>query len=273
MARSPNDDRSDSMNPNNDAYLASESNRANQIGANDDDDDDSPRRSSGSYFSNYSAPIVAASPPRVMDVEVVIPPPPVRVQGLYLLIVSKGEKQRRIKVDAGTIEEAVNDAKTIWDRMPLAYLALYDKKNIYIEESRSKRFSLDLVQSVAALAELEKLISLASSKTNSARRSLNSDIGSRYGQHALEQFLERSGSCYAALQGLRAERSERIEKLRASGYSVSEETALEFGQEGRLTQVVDANAQWVLDFQSGKAQIDPLVEAFSRPERILNVKT
>lgn len=38
MARSSNDDRSDSMNPNNDSYWASESNRDNQIG--DDDGND-----------------------------------------------------------------------------------------------------------------------------------------------------------------------------------------------------------------------------------------
>lgn len=273
MGRSSNDDRSDSMNPNNDAYWASESNRENQLGIDDDDYDDSPCRSSGGYVSYYAAPVAPTPVSKVVDVEVVCPPPPERVQGLYLLTVAKDEKQRRIKVDAGTVEEAINDAKAIWDRLPLAYIALYDKENIYIEESRSKRFSQEVVQSIAALAELEKLISLAASKTRAGRRSLDGDIGSRYGQHMLERSLESYGSCYAALQGLRAERVEKIEALRARGYSVSEETALEFGQEGRLTQVVQANAQWVRDFQSGKAQIDPLVEAFSRPDRILNVKT
>jgi hypothetical protein len=272
MARSPNDDRSDSMNPNNAAYDASERNRANQIGASDDDDyDDSPGRSSGSYFSYYPDPIAPASAPRVTEVELIIPPLPVRVQGLYLLIVSKDEKQRRIKVDAGAIEEAVNDAKAIWDRLPLAYLALYDKENIYIENSRSKRFSPDVVQSIVELEELEKLISLASDNVSSARRSLNSDTW-RYGQQGLGRFLESYGSCYAALQGLRAERSERIEELHARGYTVTEKTAREFGQEGKLTRVVDANAQWVRDFQSGKATIDALSDAFYRPERILNVK-
>ncbi|MBC3917101.1 hypothetical protein H8L32_06410 [Undibacterium sp. CY18W] len=38
MGRNSNDDRSDSMNPNNDAYHASEANRNNQIGAYDDDE-------------------------------------------------------------------------------------------------------------------------------------------------------------------------------------------------------------------------------------------
>lgn len=42
MARDPNDDRSDSMNPNNDAYWASETNRDNQLG--DDDDYQPPAR-------------------------------------------------------------------------------------------------------------------------------------------------------------------------------------------------------------------------------------
>lgn len=38
MGRSSNDDRSDSMNPNNDAYWASEANRDNQLGRDDDDE-------------------------------------------------------------------------------------------------------------------------------------------------------------------------------------------------------------------------------------------
>lgn len=273
MARTPNDDRSDSMNPNNPAYDASESNRANQLGANfDDDDDDSPGRSSGSSFSYYSEPMEPASPPVVEELELIIPPQPVRVSGLYLLIVSNDETRKCVKVDAGAIEEAVNDAKTIWDSRPLAYLALYDKKNIYVERTRSKQFSPDVLQSIVELGELEKLISFASDKTSSARRSLNSDTGSRYGQQTLVRFLECYGACYSALQGLRAERSERIEELRARGSGVTEETAREFGQEGKLTQVVDANAQWVRDFQSGKARIDPIADAFFRPERILDVK-
>jgi hypothetical protein len=39
MSGNSNDDRSDSMNPNNDAYHASESNRNGQIGGGFDDDD------------------------------------------------------------------------------------------------------------------------------------------------------------------------------------------------------------------------------------------
>jgi len=37
MDRSPNDDRSDSMNPNNDAYDASEENREEQLAENEKD--------------------------------------------------------------------------------------------------------------------------------------------------------------------------------------------------------------------------------------------
>jgi hypothetical protein len=40
MSRNSNDDRSDSMNPNNDAYHASEANHNNQIGGYGDDVDD-----------------------------------------------------------------------------------------------------------------------------------------------------------------------------------------------------------------------------------------
>ena len=37
MGRTPNDDRSDSMNPNNDAYQASLDNHANQLNPNNDE--------------------------------------------------------------------------------------------------------------------------------------------------------------------------------------------------------------------------------------------
>lgn len=44
MGRTPNDDRSDSLNPNNDAYEDSQDNRSNQLNPNNDayqGDDDS----------------------------------------------------------------------------------------------------------------------------------------------------------------------------------------------------------------------------------------
>ncbi|WP_153139310.1 hypothetical protein [Paraburkholderia agricolaris] len=271
MARSPNDDRSDSMNPNNPAYDASEDNRLNQIGANYDDYDDLPARSSGLSFSYYSKQIEPASSPQVVELEVIVPPQPVRVPGLNLLIVSNDGKRKSVKVDAGDIEEAVNDAATIWDSRPLVYLALYDKKNVYVERTRSKQFSPEVLRSIVELGELEELITLAADQTSSARRGL-SDTESRYGRQAPVQALERYGACYSALQGLRAERSVRIEELHARGYGVTEETAQKFAQEGKLTQVVDASAQLVRDLQSGKTRLDPIAEAFSRSERILDVK-
>lgn len=53
MSRNSNDDRSDSMNPNNDAYHASEANHHNQIGAYDDDDDVSPVDYSEAAMQKY----------------------------------------------------------------------------------------------------------------------------------------------------------------------------------------------------------------------------
>jgi hypothetical protein len=155
------------------------------------------------------------------------------------------------------------------DSKPLAYLALYDKDNIYLEKTRSKQFSPDVLRSIIELAELEELISLASDATRSARRILGSDAVARYGQRVPTRFIESYGACYSALQGLRAERSERIEKLRARSCDVTEETARDLGQEGKLSQVVNSKAQWVRDFQSGKAPSDSISEVFFRPERIL----
>jgi hypothetical protein len=272
MARTPNDDRSDSMNPNNDAYDASESNRLNQIGASDDDDDDyaSPRRTFGSSIWGYSQPAKPAASPQEVVLEIVVKQP-VHVPGLYMTIVSNDKKRRLIKVDAQTIEEAVGHAATVWDTKPVAFVALYDKENVYLEQSRSIPFSADVLKAILALEELEALIDYAADMTKRARISLNSASDSAYRQKPPPHLLEAYGGYYSALQGLRTERSERIEELRAKGCVVTDETVRELAQEGLLTQAADAGAQWVRDFQSGKARTDPMM-ALHRPERILDVK-
>jgi len=275
MARTSNDDRSDSTNPNNPAYDASERNGKNQTSANDDDSDWSPRLGSAALPS-YSEPVFSPRACRAEQeevvLEVIVRPHKVRVLGLYLLIISNEEKRRCIKVDAASIEEAVGDAERIWTSRPLAYLALYDKASIYLEQTRARQFSPDALQSVVELDELENLISFASAHASFARASLTSVASSPHGQHALGRFLESYGASYSALQGLRAERSGRIEALRAGGYDVTEETAGEFGKAGRLAQLVNDNAQWVRDFQSGQAQSDSITASLSRPKRVLDVQ-
>jgi hypothetical protein len=272
MARTPNDDRSDSMNPNNSAYDASESNRLNQIGAYDDDDDDLQVSSSGSSFSYCSQPIEPAIGTQVMELEVIVPSPPVRVHGLNLLVISNNGKAKAIKVDAGSIEEAVDDTTTIFHEEQVAYVALYDKRNIYVELTRSKQFAPDALKSLPELHQLEELIAFAAKRFSSARSTLNSAAESSSGRQALGRFLESYGSCYSALQGLRAERSERIEELRAKGSNVTEETAPELEREAKLSEIVTAKAQWVRDFQSGKVRLDAIGDVFTRTERILDVK-
>ncbi|WP_244807576.1 hypothetical protein [Caballeronia zhejiangensis] len=275
MAGTSNDDLSGSMNPNNPAYDAIERNRKNQISANDDDGDWSPRLGSQALSSSsepVSSPRACRAEQEEVVLEAIVRPHKVRVLGLYLLIISGDEKRRCIKVDAASIEEAVGDAERIWTSRPLAYLALYDKASIYLEQTRARQFSPDVLQSVVELDELENLISFASAHASFARASLTTVACSPHGQNALGRFLESYGASYSALQGLRAERSGRIKALRAGGYDVTEETAGEFGKAGRLAQVVNANAQWVRDFQSGQAQNDRIAAALSRPERVLDVK-
>lgn len=58
MSKNSNDDRRTSMNPNNDAYHASEANHNNQIGAYDDDDlelSESGKQRRALYFEAQSA--------------------------------------------------------------------------------------------------------------------------------------------------------------------------------------------------------------------------
>jgi hypothetical protein len=203
---------------------------------------------------------------------VIVSSPRVGVQGLSMLIVSYDGNKKTIKVDAGGIEEAVNDATTIFHEKTLAYVALYDKKNIYIELARSKQFDPDVLESLLGFYRLEELIAFAAKRTNSAWDGLNSGAKSPYGRQELGRLLESYGSCYSALQALRAERSERIEEFRAKGFNVTEETAPALEREAKLAQMVAASAQWVRDYQSGKAKIDAISIAFMPSERILDVK-
>lgn len=195
---------------------------------------------------------------------------PVRVSGLYMTIVSNDKKRRLIKVDAQTIEEAVGHAATVWDTKPVAFVALYDEKNVYLEQSRSIPFSADVLKAILALEELEALIDYAADMTKRARFSLNS-ASDAYRQKPSPHLLEAYGGYYSALQGLRAERSERIEELRAKGCVITDEIVRQLAQEGLLAQAADAGAQWVRDFQSGKVPTDPMM-ALRSFERILDVK-
>lgn len=74
MGRSSNDDRSDNMNPNNEAYWASEANRAHQLGDDNDNDEGeysasgSGTRTHHSYMADPPAPSVAPANSLVPDV-------------------------------------------------------------------------------------------------------------------------------------------------------------------------------------------------------------
>lgn len=184
-----------------------------------------------------------------------------------MLIVSTNEKKQRIRVDARNIEEAIGDAKALWNDNPLAYLVLYDRKSIYMEETRAETFPAGVKQTIASLADLEDLIARANSLTSAARRSMDSE-SIRGDRHWLEKNLAHYGACAAAVQGLRAEREERIADLRMQGYNVTKESAGEFGLSGKLAQLVEDNAQFVQQFQAGKANLDPIVEAFIPHKRI-----
>jgi hypothetical protein len=273
MGRSSNDDRSDSMNPNNDAYWASEENHRNQTGYYDDDESvSSATQSSTSPKLTIQSFPLESSGPRIMDVEVVCPPIPVRIRGVHMLAVGENGEMRRFKVNAPSIEEAVNDAANLCKAKPLTYFAVYDREVIYFEHSKAKFYPTEVRQAMEYLEKLEQLIHEAGRNTAGWRRDLDKDVqieGRQIGHfHA---NLEKFGGSLAAEQCFRAEREERLQALRALGINATVENAKEIGKEGRMARLLSAWPQWVRDYQAGKAKEDAVIEAMLPSLRIMEI--
>jgi hypothetical protein len=273
MGRSSNDDRSDSMNPNNDAYWASEENHRNQTGYYDDDESGSStaQSSTSPKLTIQSFPHEPGEP-RIMDVEVVCPAPPVRIRGVHMLAVNENGEMRRYKVDASSVEEAVSDAANLCKIKPVTYFAVYDRESIYFEHSKAKFYPTEVRQAMEYLEKLEQLIYEAAFIVAGYRRELVKEvqIEGRQNSH-FHTKMEQFGGAVAAEQSFKAEREERLQALRALGINATVENAKEIGKEGRMARVLSAWPQWVRDYQAGKAKEDAVIEGMLPSLRVMDM--
>jgi len=223
MSRRPNDDRSDSKNPNNSAYWASQSNHAKQTGAGADyeDEDFSPAHI---VRSSVGAQQPLTSQPRAIEVYVTSP---VRmtVRGLNLLCISERKSQERhIIVDSPSIDDAVREAQVLWDAGGWSYLALYEEAKeggrVHLELCGDVLVPDAFVKEVCALGDLNGLVRMTEGGVAEARRALDSCAG-RERSHGVMAAIKEFGAWTAALDALQIELNDKLAGLAERGLDLS----------------------------------------------------
>lgn len=272
MGRSSNDDRSDSMNPNNDAYSASEENHRNQTGRNDDDDEliqSHPLFSSTP--SHYQAPQQKEPTVKETNLSVVISSVPKGIGNVFLYLVQQNQTEKKIKVDTTDLDTAINEARVLWDSGAFAFLALYGKDHTYFEKSNVSEFPCDISNKLSYIGDMEELIKIADKYLKSARIPLDKCLGQSE-NHNMAMCIKEFGSWKAAGDALRYERNQRLQEIRKQGFKISEESIQEAVLAAKIALKVTVCAKWICDFQQGKIQSDPLMDAFQMREKICDIK-
>ncbi len=261
MSRHPNDDRSDSKNPNNSAYWASQSNHRNQTGGDDDYDDGgfSPPRTFGLAEQAKRSPAPKPSPIEVFVTS------PVRtcVHGLYLLCISdNATREQRIIVDSPTIDEAVSDAQALWEGGGWSYLALYEEGKeggkVHLECRSDALVPDSLVEQVCTLGALNKLVRMADAGVANARRALESSTGNESRQSVLAAIKE-FGACKAARDGLHGELTDKLTALAARGLHLSEQSLDEAVASASRGRLASQSAERIRAPQRGYTSADLLI--------------
>jgi hypothetical protein len=272
MGRTPNDDRSDGKNPNNDAYWSNEANHERQTGGTDDDDHDAAR-SRPVRTIGWVEPAPAPSPRRDVDAGpcVIIGRAPSHVPGLYLKCVSRnGQREKTIKVDSASIEAAMGEALALWEQGGLAFMALYSKTSLLLEKTQLEEMSVDMATQLASLGDLLEFIKVTDERLKYARR----DLGKFAGQtltHEANILFARLGQWAAAGTALRAEMAATISGLQASGNPITVASAPASAATAKQYLKAKACSQWIRDFQSGKIRLDAILDAFDQPRPISEI--
>lgn len=277
MGRNSNDDRSDSMNPNNDAYSASENNRNNQTSSYDDDDDYTslqPSRSPPHIFQGYQRRSTTAQEPvaRDVSVSVEIGYPAARVQSLYLLcLLEKNKAERKIKVDSLTVDKAIREAQALWDAGGAIYMALYDKESVFFERSKVAAVPPEISKELSYLGDLQSLIALSQKYLDSARRALDKCLGQSE-SHQVAMCIKEFGSWKAAHDVLRLEMDEKIQSINNRGFELTQASVHDAVLNAKSAEKANASSKWIRDFQQGKVHLDTFLDAIQSRQQILDIQ-
>lgn len=277
MGRNSNDDRSDSMNPNNDAYAASENNRNNQSSSYDDDDDFTsiqPSSSPQHIVQGFQRRDATVQEPVAKDitVSVEIGYPAARVQNLYLLcLLEKNKAEKKIKVDALTVDSAIREAEALWDAGGTIYMALYDKETVFLERSKVGAVPPEIAKELSYLGDLQSLIDTSHKYLKSARHAMDSCLGQSE-SYQVAMCIKEFGSWKAANNVLRLEMDEKIQSINNRGFELTLTSVTDAIVNAKSAEKASASAKWIRDFQQGRVHLDTFLDAIQSRQQIVDIR-
>lgn len=208
MGRTSNDDRSDSMNPNNDAYQDSMDNHSDQLnpnnsayatsrGGNGESDDDYDDYDDKECTVNTSDIAMPHQPNNMLgnseisetdEIEQsLLIPCSVRMMLRYI---NKKGNLNQVGIEASSGDEILNEVRRLWESSGAWYLKLFHGKVVTFEEKRLPIISEQDTKTVEEVGFLKRLIEKTTQDTKQLENQLMDSMGKLVeGSHAQIKLL------------------------------------------------------------------------------------
>lgn len=275
MSRSSNDDRSDSMNPNNDAYCASEQNRMTQMGAFDDDDDSInsanvvPVRVQISESRNFLGQhnnINSNGENFMLDTHIAMEKRPEMLEGIRITCVNEKQVERTVKVETYNIDLAITEAQKLWETENLVFLCLYDQEKVLFERRINSDFSDTDIALLKDLEKIDQLLKKARINHKSARASLMAV--SEFDRGGVERELPQLGKWRSTVQDLEEYQADVMLKLEKNGIDTKDALLMPAILTSKNCAKVKICSEWIKQFHLGKVKHDQLHDVLTSPIKI-----
>lgn len=221
MSRTSNDDRSDSMNPNNDAYDDSMDNHSNQHNPNNsayvssrggnsesnDDYDDEECTVNPSYLAMHHQPNNMLHNSEISEGDEIEQsfsiPCSVRMMLRYI---NKQGNLNQVGIEASSGDEILDEVRRLWECSGAWYFKLFHGKVISFEEKRLPKTSEQDTKTAEEVAFLKRLIDKKSEDTKQWEKQFMDSMGDLVeGSHAQNELLKEcalSASSLAMLSSI-----------------------------------------------------------------------
>lgn len=221
MSRSANDDRSDSMNPNNDAYDDSMDNHSNQMNPNNsayvssrggncesnDDYDDDEFTVNPSYLAMPHQPnniLHNSETSKGDETEKSFTIP--RSVEMMLRYIDKRGNLNQIGVEASSGDEILNEVRRLWECSGAWYLKLFHGEVITFEEKRLPKISEQDTKTIEEVGFLQRLIDKKTKEIKQREEqfmdSMKKDVEGSHSQNELLKACAQDASSLAMLSSI-----------------------------------------------------------------------
>ncbi|MBC3873206.1 hypothetical protein [Undibacterium flavidum] len=274
MSRSSNDDRSDSMNPNNDAYCASEQNRMSQMGASDDDDSNNsvnvvPVRAhffESQSFLGLRDNSKGNGDDIVLGTHIAMEKRLEMLEGIRITCVNEKQVERTAKVETYHIDIAVTEAKKLWETGNLVFLCLYDQEKVLFERSSISDYADEDITLLNELEKIDRLLKKALIGHKSARASLMAV--SEFDRGGVERELPQLGVWRSTVQDLEEYQADVMLKLEKNGVDAKGVSLIPAILASKNCAKVKICSEWIKQFHLGKVKHDQLHDVLTSPIKI-----